>query len=474
VTATVEDAAGCAFDAEADVIIVGAGAAGLIAALAAKEGGVEPLVLERDSVPRGSTALSAGLIPAAGTSFQTRQGLADSVEQFRADILAKSAGLSDQTVLDLAVGEVAPSLDWLGARHGLAFDVIADFRYPGHSAFRMHGLKRRTGSELIDALRAAVENAGITVLTDARVMSLLRAQGDVVGVRYQRGGVHETVLAQASVLACNGYGGNRALVAQHLPELNGALWFGHDGNQGEAVLWGEALGAEVRHMSGHQGHGSVALPHGILITWATMTEGGFQVNARGARFSDESRGYSEQGAHVMRQPDGLAWSIFDERIAKIASQFEDFRNAEAQGAILRAETVEDLAAKIGLPVSGLAKSFAEVDAVKRGLRADAFGRVFAGVPQPLAPPYCAVKVTGALFHTQGGLAIDSSARVLKRDGGIIGQLYAAGGAAVGVSGPLASGYLSGNGLLTAVALGRVAGREAARVALARRNGAGQT
>jgi fumarate reductase flavoprotein subunit len=415
--------------------------------------------------------LSAGLIPAAGTSVQSKQGLSDSTEQFRADILAKAHGASDPTVLELAVTEAGPALDWLSESHGLAFDVIADFKYPGHSAFRMHGLARRTGSELIDALRTAAEAAGVVIITDAHVTTLFRDQSEqqIAGVGYRCGGRHETLAAQAIVLACNGYGGNAALVAKHLPDLNGAVWFGHAGNQGEAVLWGEALGCELRHMSGHQGHGSVAAPHGILITWATIMEGGFQVNDRGLRFSDESAGYSEQGARVMRQPGGYAWSIFDQRIASIAGQFEDFRNAEAQGAIIRADSMPELATRLGLPEAGLAKSFAEVEAAKRGLRSDAFGRQFPGAPPPLAPPYCAVKVTGALFHTQGGLAVDKHARVLRLDGGAMVNLFAAGGAAVGVSGPQASGYLSGNGLLTAVALGRVAGRQAAATAATAKN-----
>jgi fumarate reductase flavoprotein subunit len=462
-TTTVETADGVTFDAEADVVIVGAGAAGLIAALAAIDAGAQPIILERDSVPRGSTALSAGLIPAAGTTFQAKQGIQDSREQFRADILAKAHDTSDPSVLDLAVAEVGPALDWLGATHGLAFDVIADFKYPGHSAFRMHGLPRRTGVELVDALRSAAEMAGATILTDAQVATLFRDGDTLRGVGFMRGGAREKLACQALVLACNGYGGNAALVQRYLPDLNGAVWFGHSGNQGEAALWGEALGAELRHMSGHQGHGSVAHPHGILITWATMMEGGFQVNDRGNRFSDESQGYSEQGAHVMRQPNGIAWSIFDERIAKIAAQFDDFRNAEAQGAVLRADDLTRLAKVTGLPEAPLAKTFLEVEAAKRGMRHDVFGRQFAGVPQPLTPPYCAVKVTGALFHTQGGLAIDRTARVCQKSGIAFANLFAAGGAAVGVSGPDAAGYLSGNGLLTAVALGRIAGREAALV-----------
>jgi fumarate reductase flavoprotein subunit len=238
-----------------------------------------------------------------------------------------------------------------------------------------------------------------------------------------------------------------------------ALWFGHSGNEGDAVLWGEALKAELVDMSGHQGHGSVASPHGILITWATIMEGGFQVNARAERFSDESHGYSEQAANVLRQPDGKAWTIFDARIAAVARQFEDFQNAEAQGAIVSADSIAGLAEKLGLPAAALEAVASEVETLKAGRGTDRFGRDFAGAP-PLVAPFCAVRVTGALFHTQGGLRVDAEARVLRADGRALPNLYACGGAAVGVSGAQASGYLSGNGLLTAVALGEIAGRAA--------------
>ena len=268
---------------------------------------------------------------------------------------------------------------------------------------------------------------------------------------------------RALVLACNGYGGHPDLVRRHIPEMADALYFGHPGNRGDAVFWGEALGARTRFMTAYQGHGSVAHPHGILVSWATMMEGGFQVDASGRRFSDESLGYSEQAAVVLARPGGIAFSVFDERIAGVARQFEDFRQAESSGAVIGADSVEGLACATRLPGAALAETFAEVGRFKQEGGADRFGRRFAGLPA-LAPPYRAVRVTGALFHTQGGLAIDAGARVLRPDGTALPNLFAAGGAAAGVSGSSAAGYLSGNGLLSAVALGRIAGTGAARLA----------
>jgi fumarate reductase flavoprotein subunit len=265
------------------------------------------------------------------------------------------------------------------------------------------------------------------------------------------------------ILACNGYGGAPDLVARHIPEMRHASYFGHTGNRGDAVSWGEALGAKLVHMSGYQGHGSLAHPHGILITWAVIMEGGFQINAKGERFSDESHGYSEQAAIVLAQTDGIAFDVFDERIAAIARQFEDFRQAEASGAVIEAATITEMAQRLHVPASALGETFAQVEDAKRGGGKDRFGRSFAGAP-PLSPPFKAVRVTGALFHTQGGLAVDAEARVVSVSGDRLPNLFAAGGAAAGVSGSQASGYLSGNGLLTATVFGRIAGRHAASLA----------
>jgi fumarate reductase flavoprotein subunit len=457
------------FDTTVPIVVVGAGAAGFCAALAATEAGIEVAILERDSLPRGSTALSAGLIPAAGTRFQKALGIADNAEQFASDLKRKAHGEADAAIVEAVAHAAGPTIEWLADRYGLPFSVVHDFDYPGHSARRMHGLPTRSGVELIDSLREAAVDAGAALIVNATVSALHADAARVIrGVEIGRpDGARETIGCRALVLACNGYGGAPDLVARHIPEMRGAQYFGHPGNRGDAVLWGEALGAKLLHMSGYQGHGSVAHPHGILITWAAIMEGGFQVNAEGLRFSDESRGYSEQAAIVLAQPDGIAFDVFDERIAAIARQFADFRDAEAAGAIVEAATIADLAERLHLPALALRQSFAEVEDAKRLRGRDRFGRDFTRAQQ-LTPPFNAVKVTGALFHTQGGLAVDKDARVLNTEGQPLPNLFAAGGAAAGVSSSRASGYLSGNGLLTATVLGRIAGESAAALVRARR------
>lgn len=454
---SVRSVSGVTFESEAQVLIIGAGAAGLCAALAAAEAGAEPVLIERDPAPAGSTALSAGLIPAAGTRFQHAQGIVDSPKLFAEDIERKAHGEADPILVRAVAAGAGRTVEWLADKYALPFDVIANFNYPGHSSFRMHGLPSRTGAELIDRLRAAAEARGIPILTGAVAETLFAHDGRIRGVEAQRGSGTERIGCHALVLACNGYGGDPAQVARFIPEMSGALYFGHAGNRGDAVRWGEALGARLTHLSGYQGHGSVATPHNILITWAVIMEGGIQVNVEGRRFSNEALGYSEAAAQVLRQPRGLAFDIFDERIAAIARQFKDFRDAEKAGAVIAVDSIDALARTIAVPADALREEIAQCSGEDR------FGRCF-DPDKTLQPPFRAIKVTGTLFHTQGGLAVDADARVLRQDGRAFPNLFAAGGAAAGVSGDSAAGYLSGNGLLTATVLGRLAGDAAGRIA----------
>jgi len=458
---TLRDAAGVSFEIEVPVAIVGAGACGLTAALAAADRGIETLVLERDSVPSGSTALSSGMIPACGTSLQAAAGVEDSVELMVGDLQRKAHGRADPVIVEAVCRESGQAIDWLVTDHGLELILVQDFLYPGHSVARMHAPPSKTGAELSGMLQRAAAAQEVDILTDAAVSALFVDGETVRGLEVTRpDGSVERVGCEVLVLACNGFAGNREMLAEYIPEMLEAEFSGHAGNRGDAAIWGQALGAAVRHMGAYQGHGSVASPHGALITWGIMMEGGIQVNAQGRRFSNENQGYSEQAVPVLQQPGHIAWDIFDDRLLALGRGFEDFRDAEEAGAVRTAKDVTALAEIIDCDAGALQETLDAAAAMARGETADPFGRDFTTNPA-LEPPYHAVKVTGSLFHTQGGLVIDAQARVLRPDGTPLPNLYAGGGAACGVSGPTVDGYLSGNGLLTAVTLGRIAGREAA-------------
>jgi len=440
------------------LVVIGGGACGLVAALSAREKGLEVLVLERDARPTGSTSLSAGLIPAAGTKLQRQHGVEDSAALFAADLMAKAKGQSDPVVTHAVAAASGELVDWLMESQGLDLHLLEGFLFPGHSVFRMHGPPNQTGSELETGLLAACGRAGIDIMTHAQVTDLYATDDRrIVAVRFRRpDGSHEVVGCQAVILACNGYGGNPEMVARFIPSMKDADFSGHVGNTGDAVTWGMELGAGTADLGGFQGHGSVALPHNIPMTWAVITRGGIQVNVRGERFANEMRGYSEHAEEVLRQPEQFAWDIFDAECETSAVGFHDYRRILELGGVKSAATVEELAGVTGLPLEALRRTLVFVDKCARGTETDPLGRDFTTTP-PLSPPYRAVKVKGALFHTQGGLVVDAGARVLDQKGKAFPNLFAGGGAARGLSGPSSWGYLSGNGLLSATVLGRIAG-----------------
>jgi len=444
-------------DAPVPVAIVGAGACGLVAALTLADAGIECVLLERDALPSGSTALSSGFIPACGTRWQKAIGAEDSAARFAGDIQRKNHHGACEAVVNAACAAIGPALEWLADRHGIPFHVLEGFLYPGHSVARMHAVPEKTGAGLMGRLLAAVQRAGIALLTKARAADLhAGADKRVTGVRIARpDGSFEDIRCCAVLLACNGFGGNREMVRRYLPEIAEAEYAGHAGNQGDAMRWGAALGARFADMSAYQGHGAWAVPHAKLVTWALMTEGGIQVNSLGVRFANEHQGYSEASQPVLAQPGRFAWTVYDERLHRLGLTFPDYAELDAAGALRRAASVEELARLIAVPQQALARTLEDARAMQRGARADPFGRDFTAKP-PLEAPWYAVKVTGALFHTQGGLEIDARARVLDASAKPLPNLFAGGGAARGLSGSQVWGYLSGNGLLSAVALGRIA------------------
>jgi fumarate reductase flavoprotein subunit len=445
------------------VVIIGGGACGLTAALAARDAGADVLVIERDPGTRGTTAMSTGLVPAAGTPDQAAAGITDNAELLASDILAKAKG-GDWTLVDRLAHESAATVTWLRDVHGVPFSLVTGFLYPGHSVMRMMGTPNRTGEELMAALLAACTAAGVDILTNAVATDLVADEDARVThvVVTRPDGAREAVGCGALILACSGFGGNAAMVARHIPEIQGAVFHGHPGNKGDAIAWGESLGAATADMDAYQGHGGLALGHGIPILWPLIMEGGFQVNRAAQRFSNEALGYSEQAAKIIAQPDKVAFSIFDERLHQLMLGFDDYRDAISAGAVVEAASIAELAAKTGLDADALAATIAGVATMTRGEATCPFGRDFTGKPE-LAPPWRAARVTGALFHTQGGLVVDEDARVLRGNGAPLPNLFAGGGAARGVSGSGAAGYIAGNGLLTATGLGRLAGLAAAKL-----------
>lgn len=451
---------------EIDVVIAGAGACGLVAGIRAAELGASVAILEKLDRLANNTMLSTGSIPAAGTRYQAALGIADSADTMARDI-ERVAGHHDATHLAPALAErSAEVVHWLADHCGLEIKLMSQYRHVGHSVPRLHAPAGGRGSDLIAGLTAALARAGVDLLFGNRVSDLLVEAGTVCGVMVQSGETAYTVRARAVLLATNGFAANPGLLQKYIADMAQARYFGAMGSQGEAVMWGEALGAALGNLAAYQAHASIAVPQGELLTWSIPEKGGIFVNREARRFGNESLGYSGFAASVMAEGNE-AWAIYDTRIRdQIAAIQPPFRDLVEHGGARAFETIEALATSQGLPTDALASTLSDYRRCATGQVADRFGRSEFGLA-PLEPPFVATRVQAGLFHTQGGLMVDAQARVLRPDGRVIAGLFAGGGAAVGVSGQAGgAGYASGNGLLSATVLGYIAGERAARLAIA--------
>lgn len=447
------------WDLETDVVVVGGGGCGLMAAFAAARRGVAVLLLEKDSRLGCNTDLASGSIAAAGTRFQRAHGIHNTPEEMVEDILRKNHGRANREIVLTLCRSAVRVVDLFVDEIGLPLELNTVGGRAGQSALCLHNPVGRSGAPLTQSLRTALGRfANVTIADRTPGAGLVTDErGTVTGVRAGAQG-EQRIGARKVILATDGFGANKAMLRTYIPEMAEVEYIGAQGNTGDGIRWAMALGAAVDYMSGYQGHGYVCPGYGTRLMPEMPFLGAIIVNAEGERFDREDQGYSELARVVLQQPRGMAICIFDQRVHDTLAATSHFKDSVAAGAVRRGESLDALAQAFRLEPGRLRATF---DAYYEGVRLDRdrFGRKAFGAP--LAPPYYGATITGALAHTQGGVVVDVHARVLRTDGSIIPNLYAGGGTAAGVSGDGPDGYLSGNGLLTAFGFGLIAGEHAA-------------
>jgi fumarate reductase flavoprotein subunit len=452
------------YELSVPVLVVGAGACGTVAALAASDAGAEVLLIEQEADPRGTTSLSQGLICAAGTRAQAEAGIDDDADRFFDDIMAKVRGQTDPILARAIADHAGPCIDWLVDAHDLPYTLDIRFRPAyGHTRARVHGWLGRGGLDLVQVLHARVAARGIDVLTQARLADVIAdADGRVEAAVIARpDGSTETIGCGALVLAAGGFGANAEMVRRWMPDVAHARFNGHEGNHGDAMRIGAQLGASLADMGAYQGYGMLTEPQAISVPPGIAVEGGILVDRDGRRFVDESADIAGMVHDVLARPDGLAWVIYDAAIEARCDYIPETQQLIAMKAPRRADTIDELARAIGVEAATLQATLAAVHAAAAQGIPDPVGRSWTGGATPPQAGYRALKVTGALYHTQGGIQIDGDGRALRADGTPLPNLYAGGGSARCVSGPSSWGYLPAMGLCSAVTFGMTAGRAAA-------------
>ena len=450
---------------DVDVVVVGGGGCGLTAAIAAAEAGASVALLEKLDRPGGNTFVSTGSIPAAGTRYQVAAGIQDDPDRMTADLLRQSGPHDAEHLVKLLAASSKSLVEWLVETHQVDLRIITDYKHVGHSVPRLHAPPDRRGESLMRDLVAASQRLDIDVVCGNPVSGLLTDETGVHGVSVSgtRSGSYE-LRAGAVVLAANGFGNNKTMLGRWAPEITTAHYFGAEGSTGEALTWCADLGAKLLNMAAFQGYAAVAYPHGSIVSWTTVEKGGLLLAPDGHRMGDESIGYSGFSSVVAAHAD-QSYVVFDARIRDFVSSNEpEFAELLTSGGVREAATAVEIAGYIGCEEGPVQDTLDRFRQAARGRVDDEFGRTDFG-NGPLEAPYCVVRSIPALFHTQGGVDVNAEAQVLRSDGTTIRALFAGGGVTAGLSGSSgARGYSSGNGLLSAVGLGRLAGQAAARCA----------
>jgi len=454
------------WDVETDLVIAGGGVAGLTAVLAASENpDLQVTLLEKEPQFGGTGRISSGWVPAAGTRLQAEAGIEDSGEKFAEDILRVNGDEAEPLARRLAEAS-ADVIHWLIDEWGIEWHLHDDFKYPGHSEYRYHSVRGKGGAEMIQQLQSRAEAAdNVEMLTNTPVRKVVEDGGDVVGVIAGKSHT-EAIAGGAVILATDGFPGNRHMLAEWCNGAADAIYTGADGNTGDGIRWGAELGAELRYMDSFQAYATQAM-NGIKSPYSIQMNGGIVVDENGDRIGDEALGPAGFAADVLEHADTGTFEIFDGRIYDMLLEnnkgaVTKFKKAIEHGTYSEAETVEALAETLGCDPEGTRRTVEAYNEAVRNDEPDEVGRT--DYRHTLEPPFYGGRIQAAIEVTQGGLAIDTDARVLRTDGSTIEGLYAAGGSAMGISGHGSTGYLPGNGLTAALGLGRIAGI-AAREAL---------
>lgn len=441
---------------EAGLIVVGGSIAGLVAAISAADHGHRVVILERSKDLGGLAGTWSESIAAGGTRFQRVADVVDSADRLRAEIEATVPDHGSGDLVGALVGQAAALVEWLADRCGAAVALHSTTPSGGHSAARLHAVGEQGGASLVPVLvRAASHHTHIKIRPATEAARLVPTDdGGVAGValRADRRGV--TIVHGPVVLACGGFVGDDALVAQHALAVKELPYLGGAGAKGDALALAAPLGPALRHAATCSVTPFLAQPSHLAITRAVIDAGGMMVNQRGVRFADESQPSLALALAVRAQPGRVGYLIFDERIAGAVGAHDPFfARVVLPRTSRRASSVGMLAKQLELPETALREAL-DSYAARCAAGTDAFGRKLAG--SGLAEPYYGVRVTGARRDTRGGLAVDAQARVLDASGNAIAGLFAVGGAAAGLAGDDAERELAGVDALASLGLARLA------------------
>ena len=501
-TAVENDASAEDSTVDADVVVVGAGGAGMTAAITAAAEGKSVVILESQSMVGGNSVRATGGMNAGKTVYQDENefgesagvektlktaaekyadnetitalaktvseqwaayqanptGYFDSVELMELDTMIGGKGINDPELVETLCANSADAIDWLD-EHGITLHNVSSFG--GASVKRIHrpvnaeGKTVSVGSYMIPLLQENCEKAGVKMMLDTTATEILTdANGAAVGVKATgASGETVTVNAKAVVLATGGFGANLDMVVKYKPELKGFMTTNAPGIQGQGIEMAQAIGAATVDMDQIQIHPTVEANTAALITEGLRGDGAILINEEGQRFIDEVGTRDVVSAAEIAQTGSYSWLVDDQAMADASSVIQGYIK---KGYTVTGATYEELGKAMGVDAAAFAETMEKWNGYVEAKNDPDFGRTSFANPLNTAP-YYAVKVTAGVHHTMGGLKINANTEVLNEKGEVIPGLFAAGEVTGGVHG---ANRLGGNAVADFTVFGRIAGAAA--------------
>ena len=501
-TAVENDATAEDSTVDADVVVVGAGGAGMTAAITAAAEGKSVVVLESQSMVGGNSVRATGGMNAAKTVYQDENefgesagvektlktaaekyadnetitalaktvseqwaayqanptGYFDSVELMELDTMIGGKGINDPELVETLCANSADAIDWLD-EHGITLHNVSSFG--GASVKRIHrpvnaeGKTVSVGSYMIPLLQENCEKAGVKMMLDTTATEILTdANGAAIGVKATgASGETVTVNAKAVVLATGGFGANLDMVVKYKPELKGFMTTNAPGIQGQGIEMAQAIGAATVDMDQIQIHPTVEANTAALITEGLRGDGAILINEEGKRFIDEVGTRDVVSAAEIAQTGSYSWLVVDQAMVDASSVIQGYIK---KGYTVTGATYEELGKAMGVDAAAFAETMEKWNGYVEAKNDPDFGRTSFANPLNTAP-YYAVKVTAGVHHTMGGLKINANTEVLNEKGEVIPGLFAAGEVTGGVHG---ANRLGGNAVADFTVFGRIAGAAA--------------
>ncbi|ONI46654.1 flavocytochrome c [Candidatus Epulonipiscioides saccharophilum] len=438
---------------DTDIVIVGAGGAGLTAAIEATQSGADVIVIEKMPFAGGNTIKATGGMNAAETTVQAEEGVPDTIETYINDTMKGGYQLNDIDLVTKLAEDSAEAIEWLA-------DIDADLTQISFSGGATYSrIHQPTGGEsvgpfLVKHLVEQAEELGIEIIYNTEATKILMNEDEAVGIVANSRNVDYTINADAVILATGGFGANEEMYASYRPELEGFVTTNHSGATGDGIIMAQEVGAGLIDIEQIQIHPTVNQKTSIMVTEGVRGDGGILVNKYGERFINEMETRDVVSAAEIAQDGGYAYVIFDEFLREHLGATATYINS---GIAVKGESIEELAQKISVDSESLSNTLAEWNKAVAEQKDEEFGRKTAMENDLSTPPYYAIKVSPGVHHTMGGISINTEAEVLNEEEEPIEGLFAAGEVVGGIHG---GNRLGGNAVADIVVFGRIAGQSA--------------